>query len=88
MSWLQVVRFPRRVLLLLIRVYQKTLSPDHGWMRIFFPHGACRFRPTCSEYGYEAIERFGCFKGGWLTFRRINRCHPWHPGGWDPVPKE
>lgn len=83
----QLTRFPRKIVLVLIFIYQKTLSPDHGMMKVFFPHGACRFRPTCSEYGYEAIERFGFIKGGWMAFRRINRCHPFHPGGWDPVPK-
>lgn len=88
MWWHYLTRFPRRVCLLLIRIYQKSLSPDHGLMQIFFPYGVCRFRPTCSEYGYQAIERFGFFKGGWLTFKRINRCHPWHPGGWDPVPEK
>ncbi|NJN55042.1 MAG: membrane protein insertion efficiency factor YidD [Anaerolineae bacterium] len=46
----------------------------------------CRFQPTCSQYGYEAIDKYGFFKGGWLTVKRISRCHPLHPGGHDPVP--
>lgn len=64
----------------LIRLYQVTLSP-------LLPP-ACRFEPTCSRYAYQAIDRFGFFKGGWLAVRRIGRCHPFHPGGYDPVPEE
>lgn len=64
----------------LIRLYQLTLSP------ILPP--ACRFTPTCSRYAYEALNRFGFFKGGWLAIKRIGRCHPFHPGGYDPVPEE
>lgn len=64
----------------LIRLYQLTLSP------ILPP--ACRFTPTCSRYAYEALNRFGFFKGSWLAIKRIGRCHPFHPGGPDPVPEE
>jgi hypothetical protein len=64
----------------LIRLYQNTLSP-------LLPP-ACRFEPTCSRYAYQAIERFGLVKGGWLATKRIGRCHPLHPGGYDPVPEE
>ncbi len=64
----------------LIRLYQLTLSP------ILPP--ACRFTPTCSRYAYEALDRFGFFKGSWLAVKRIGRCHPFHPGGYDPVPEE
>jgi putative membrane protein insertion efficiency factor len=64
--------------LLLIRLYQFTLS------RVLPP--SCRFYPTCSQYGYEAIRRYGILKGGWLTVCRLARCHPFHPGGYDPVP--
>lgn len=64
--------------LALIRLYQKTLS------RVLPP--ACRFQPSCSQYGYEAIERYGFIKGGWLAVKRIARCHPFNPGGYDPVP--
>lgn len=67
-----------RLLIVLIRVYQRGISPLLG------PH--CRFQPTCSHYGIEAIRRFGLIKGGWLTFKRVLRCHPLHPGGDDPVP--
>lgn len=68
----------RLVAAILIRLYQWTVSPLLG--------PACRFHPTCSQYALEAIERFGVLRGGWLAIRRIGRCHPWHPGGYDPVP--
>lgn len=67
----------RRVLLGLIGIYRKWISP-------LFP-ARCRFVPTCSAYAAEAIERYGALRGGWLALRRILRCHPWHPGGYDPV---
>lgn len=62
----------------LIRAYRFALSP--WWGR------QCRFTPTCSEYALEAVERHGVFKGSQLAFRRIASCHPWHAGGFDPVP--
>ena len=68
----------RRFLLIVIRIYQWTLSPLIG--------RSCRFLPTCSCYTVEAIERFGARRGSWLGLRRISRCHPWHAGGYDPVP--
>jgi len=68
----------RRVVLFLIRLYQRTVS------QVLPP--TCRFFPSCSEYGYQAIARYGVLKGGWLALRRIARCHPFHPGGYDPVP--
>ena len=67
----------RHAALGLIVVYQCTLS------RLLPP--ACRFWPSCSRYAYEAIERYGVSQGGWLTLRRLARCHPFHPGGFDPV---
>lgn len=76
---------PRRVVIALIRIYQKTLSFDHGMMKIYYPHGFCRFTPTCSEYGAQAIEKYGVIKGGILTGWRILRCNPWNKGGHDPV---
>ena len=63
---------------ILIRLYQWTVSPLLG--------PACRFHPTCSQYALEAIRRYGVLRGGWLAVRRIGRCHPWHSGGYDPVP--
>lgn len=68
-----------------IRLYQKTLSPDHGWMHFFFPFGVCRFEPTCSQYMSEAIALHG-WRGVWLGVRRISRCHPFSAAGFDPVP--
>lgn len=61
-----------------IRMYQRVISP-------MFPP-TCRFMPTCSNYALTAIERHGLLKGGWLAVKRIGRCHPWNPGGYDPVP--
>jgi uncharacterized protein len=69
----------RIVAVILIRVYQWTLSPLIG--------PTCRFEPSCSQYALEAIQRFGFLRGCWLGVLRIGRCHPWHPGGYDPVPK-
>ncbi|NOT08532.1 MAG: membrane protein insertion efficiency factor YidD [Gemmatimonadales bacterium] len=64
--------------MLLIRGYQRVLSPA-------LPP-SCRFRPTCSQYTLEAVERYGVLRGGWMGARRIARCHPFNPGGFDPVP--
>jgi len=68
----------KTVVLGLIRLYQLLLSP-------LLPP-ACRFVPSCSQYGYEAIRRYGVLRGGWLAVKRVARCHPFHPGGYDPVP--
>ena len=68
-----------KVLLLgALRAYQYLLRPMLG--------ANCRFYPSCSDYAREAIERHGALRGTWLTVRRVGRCHPWHPGGHDPVP--
>ncbi|MBN1779289.1 MAG: membrane protein insertion efficiency factor YidD [Candidatus Buchananbacteria bacterium] len=75
----------RRIVLKIIRIYQKTLSFDHGPLKIFFPNGYCRFHPTCSEYGYRAIEKYGIFKGGLMAANRVLRCNPWNKGGIDEV---
>lgn len=69
-----------------IKVYQHTLSPDHGPLKAMYPNGYCRFQPTCSQYSYTAIEKYGIIKGSWLGLKRILRCNPWHEPGHDPVP--
>ncbi|HET9133650.1 MAG TPA: membrane protein insertion efficiency factor YidD [Gemmatimonadales bacterium] len=73
-----MLRFPRQLVVLVIRGYQRFISPA-------LPP-ACRFTPSCSQYTLEAVSRYGVVRGGWLGLRRIARCHPWHPGGPDPVP--
>ena len=75
----------KQLLILLITLYQKTLSPDHGWFRMFCPQGYCRYHPTCSEYTKDSIDRHGAIVGSLLGLARISRCHPWAPVGADPV---
>ena len=78
---------PRRIATAAIRAYQRTLSPDTGWFRALYPHGYCKFTPTCSAYTHQAIERYGVLRGCWLGFQRVLRCNPWHRGGIDLVPQ-
>ncbi|HFC97133.1 MAG TPA: membrane protein insertion efficiency factor YidD [Thermosulfurimonas dismutans] len=68
-----------RFLILGLKIYRLLLSP---WLP-----GSCRFYPSCSRYAEEALRRFGPVRGGWLALRRVLRCHPLHPGGYDPVPQ-
>lgn len=68
----------KRILLWLIRFYRRFISP--------LTPPSCRFVPTCSQYAMEAIEKYGALKGGWMALKRILRCNPFHPGGYDPVP--
>jgi putative membrane protein insertion efficiency factor len=67
-----------KIAIVLIRLYKLAISPLLG--------PACRYNPTCSQYGIEALKKYGFFKGSWLTLRRIGRCHPWGGHGHDPVP--
>ncbi len=73
-----IAKLPANLMILLIRVYQYTLSPFIG--------RNCRYTPTCSNYGIEAIKKYGAVKGGWLTLKRILSCNPWGGSGYDPVP--
>jgi hypothetical protein len=75
-TWKNLARLPA---LGLIRLYQFTFSRA-------IPFDTCRFTPSCSHYSYQSIAKYGLLKGGWLGFRRILRCQPFHPGGYDPVP--
>lgn len=75
---MNVLRWPREVVLGMIRVYQVSLA--HIMV------SQCRYTPSCSRYTYEAVERYGALRGSWMGVKRILRCHPFHPGGYDPVP--
>lgn len=68
----------KKVFIALVRFYRTAVSP--------FRNPCCRYSPTCSQYALEALEKYGALKGGWLAFRRILRCNPFHKGGYDPVP--
>lgn len=68
----------KSILLLIVRGYQLLISP------VLPP--TCRFSPSCSQYSLEAISKYGALKGFWLTIKRLIRCNPWNPGGYDPVP--
>jgi len=74
-----LTRLARGVVLTLIRGYKRLISP-------LLPR-TCRFHPTCSSYALTSVERFGVVRGGWLALKRIARCNPFHPGGFDPVPE-
>lgn len=68
----------QKTLILMVKVYQQGISPFLG--------AHCRYTPTCSAYFIEAVEKYGALKGGWMGIKRILRCHPGRPGGYDPVP--
>lgn len=67
-----------RILLFVIKAYQYLISPMLG--------PSCRYTPTCSEYATQAVQKYGVIKGLWLSMKRVGRCHPWHDGGYDPLP--
>ena len=73
-----IIKLPANILILLIKIYQYTLSPFIG--------RNCRYTPTCSNYGIEAIRKYGAIKGGWLTIKRVASCNPGGGSGYDPVP--
>lgn len=82
-------RIIRNFVLFLIRAYQKTISFDHGIPKKLFPSlSVCIFEPTCSEYTYVAVKKYGVRKGGWMGIRRLLRCGPWsyNKPRFDPVP--
>ncbi|WP_313799407.1 membrane protein insertion efficiency factor YidD [Cytobacillus sp.] len=70
----------KKIMIGFIRFYQIVISP--------LKPPTCRFYPSCSHYGLESVKRFGALKGGWLAIKRIVKCHPFHPGGFDPVPEK
>jgi len=74
-----------QVIIFIIYFYQKTISPDHGAMNIFFNNNRCRFYPSCSAYTMQAVRQYGLLKGSVVSSKRIFRCNPWRQGGYDPV---
>ncbi len=81
----KIDRLIARALIFIIIIYQKTLSPDQGMLKIFFPNGFCRFHPHCSEYSKQALEKHNTIKGIFLSLWRILRCNPLSKGGADPI---
>ncbi|MDO4384479.1 MAG: membrane protein insertion efficiency factor YidD [Clostridia bacterium] len=75
---MNVKTLPKKGMLVMLRFYKREISP-------MLPP-CCRYTPTCSEYAMQAVEKYGAVKGGWLAAKRILRCHPFHEGGYDPVP--
>ena len=80
---------PKSIELTIIRTYQKTLSLDHGYLGKIYPNARmCKSIPTCSQFGYEAVDRFGIFKGNYLLVKRVLRCNPWSKTEiYDPLPE-
>jgi len=75
----------KKLVISIIVLYQKTLSPDHGFMKSRYPGGYCKYEPSCSEYCRQSVEKHGVAKGGLKGIWRILRCNPWSKGGSDPV---
>jgi putative membrane protein insertion efficiency factor len=80
-----ISKIPRKLVGAVIKLYQLTLSPDHGLARGRYPAGFCRHYPSCSEYSRQAILKYGVVKGGWQGLRRIARCNPWVQPSVDPI---
>lgn len=78
-------RFLRKLSIQIIEIYQKTISPDHGFMGRFFPKIGCKYYPSCSEYTKQAIRQYGVVRGGGLGVARILKCNPVSRGGFDPL---
>jgi len=76
---------PRLIAIQIIKIYQKTLSPDHGFFKFRHPYGYCRYYPSCSNYAIDALSKYGFIKGGIMAMWRVMRCNPWSKGGHDPV---
>ena len=76
-------KIPRRILIGFIWIYQKTLSPDHSWLKFLFPGGYCKFQPSCSQYARESLQKNGAIIGTAKAFWRVLRCNPWSKGGND-----
>lgn len=85
---IKIWHLPRLIFCLIIRIYQKTLSFDHGPLKKFFPYGYCKYRPTCSDYCHDSIKQKGVFKGVLKCSYRVMRCNPCSKGGYDPVNKK
>jgi hypothetical protein len=77
--------YPRYIAIKILKIYQKTLSFDHGIFKYLYPNGFCRFYPTCSGYAIEAVEKYGVLRGGIKAVWRVLRCNPFNPGGFDPL---
>ena len=77
----------KQIFILIIKIYQRTLSPDHGIFRAKWPYGFCRFHPTCSQYAVDALQSHGSVKGSYLAAKRVLRCNPFSQPGVDHVPK-
>jgi len=83
---MKITSLPKKAAVSLISLYQATLSPDHGLFKAKYPHGFCKFYPSCSEYSKQSIEKFGLLKGVWLGAKRIVRCNPFSKSKIDLVP--
>ena len=77
--------YPRYIAVKILKIYQKTLSFDYGIFKVLYPHGFCRFHPTCSEYAIQSVEKYGFIKGGIKAAWRVLRCNPFNSGGFDPL---